>query len=360
MKRITSKLKKKEASPAKPARITNETVAEHRERVLAEGRRFKYPVQYTKHKLVFTAIAIGLSLAILFVGVSWWQLYKAQTTDTFYYRVTRTLPLPVASVDGEKVKYGDYLLNYKMSETYLNTTEKANEAQYVDDSSRNGLYDFYKAQAMNDAVADAYAQKIAKSNNITVTDKQIDDAFAATRQLSDGTQISQEVLDRSNEQKFGISPEDSRYLMRKALLRKAVEYKLDTKAADISHQIEKAVSTNPDMPFEEILANINKQHPDAVQMASTGWVKKTNPDGGVTAAAAKLKKGQVSAAIKPDKGDGYYFIKLLDTNAQGEIDYQFLKVPLKQFKNQMTELKSQSKIHYYINVPETQAPTQAK
>ena len=27
-------------------RITNETVAEHRERILSEARKFKYPLQY--------------------------------------------------------------------------------------------------------------------------------------------------------------------------------------------------------------------------------------------------------------------------------------------------------------------------
>ncbi len=37
---------------SKPEHITNETVSEYRERILAGGRKFKYPVQYARHRLV--------------------------------------------------------------------------------------------------------------------------------------------------------------------------------------------------------------------------------------------------------------------------------------------------------------------
>ena len=178
MKKIQKLLTKRKASskPA-PSRITNETVAEHRERILAGGKRFKYPIQYTKHKLVVNAVLIGLTVLITFVVFSWWQLYKVQTTDEFFYRLTRALPLPAAKVDGEDVKYGDYLLNYKISETYLNTVERADQNKYADGASSKSIYDFYKAQAMNNAVADAYARKIANEQHISISDQQVDQAI---------------------------------------------------------------------------------------------------------------------------------------------------------------------------------------
>ena len=49
--------KKKETNNL-PTRITNDTVAEHREKVLAGGRKLKYPLQYTKRKLVRNTILI--------------------------------------------------------------------------------------------------------------------------------------------------------------------------------------------------------------------------------------------------------------------------------------------------------------
>ena len=41
-----------------PIRITNDTIDVHREHVLSGGRKFKYPMQYAKHKLVYNALII--------------------------------------------------------------------------------------------------------------------------------------------------------------------------------------------------------------------------------------------------------------------------------------------------------------
>lgn len=325
---------------------------------MAGGRRFKYPVQYTKHRLVFTALAIGLALVVLFLSVSWWQLYRAQTTDAFYYRVTRVVPLPVAKVDDTYVKYGDYLLNYRMSETYLNTAEKANEARYADGGSNKSLYDFYKAQAMDNAVTDAYAHKLAKEYNISISDEQIDQAIKALIQTSSGqSTISQEVIDRSVEQLYGLSPAENRYYLRESMLRQAIAYHVDGSARKTSDEIKQTLEKRASTPFEEIVTKYEKT-PHPVQVLSSGWVKKDNKDGGLAAEAAKLKKDEVSGPIKPLGGDGYYFVKLIDTNSDGEINYQFIKVPLKQFKQQLEALKKEGKVQYYIEVPSTESQVQ--
>ena len=73
------KLRRDKPEPEAPSRITNETVAEHREQVLAGGRRFKYPRQYARHKLVFNALIIIFVTLILAALIIWWQLYSVQT-----------------------------------------------------------------------------------------------------------------------------------------------------------------------------------------------------------------------------------------------------------------------------------------
>lgn len=354
MKKLTAKIKRSKKAE-KPTRITNETVAEHRERILAGGRRFKYPVQYTRHRLVWTAIAIGTVLVTLFLAVSWWQLYKAQTTDQFYYRVTRLVPLPVAQVDGEMVQYGDYLLYYKSSETYLNTVERANQSQYEGGGDNKSLYDFHKAQAMQTAVTDTFARKLADEHDISVAEAKIDEAFTRTTQLSsDGSQISQEVIDRSNQQLLGLTPTDSRYIMKNSLLRKEVAYKIDNKARETADKIEATIARDSAVAFEELAKRYNRGEADEVQAFVSGWVKKTNPDGGITEAAAKLKKGEVTGPIKPLKGDGYYFIRLLEANEQNEVNYQVLMVPLTEFSRRLDELKQSDAVRYYIDVPEVE------
>src|SRR5687768_6365916 len=93
MKKFQLRKRKNNEQPA-PSRITNETVAEHRERILAGGRRFKYPIQYARHRLVFNAVIVIVVALLLIAGIGWWQMYLVQNNSTFFYRVSRVLPLP--------------------------------------------------------------------------------------------------------------------------------------------------------------------------------------------------------------------------------------------------------------------------
>ena len=81
---------------------------------------------------------------------------------------------------------------------------------------------------------------------------------------------------------------------------------------------------------------------------------------GLAAAAAKLQKGGITGPIKPLSGDGYYFVRLLETNNQEEINYQLIKVPLKEFKQQIETLKQSGKVTYYIAVPDAKPQIQTK
>ena len=96
MKKLLRKAFNKQTPPETGGRITNETVAEHRERVLAGGRKFKYPLQYTKHRVLIVTIIIVVVTTLSFVGFCGWQLYSAQSTDKFIYSITQFAPVPVA------------------------------------------------------------------------------------------------------------------------------------------------------------------------------------------------------------------------------------------------------------------------
>lgn len=349
MKKLRRPLKKSKPS-TKPTRITNETIAEHRERVLSEGKRFKYPVQYTKNKLVVNAIGVGLLAVIVFVIFCWWQLYKVQSTADFFYRLTRVIPVPVASVAGQQVRYGDYLLNYRMSEVYLNTVASQDTTHPEQDIT---TYNYYKVQAMNNAVADAYASKLAKQHNVQVTDGDVDQAIAGARKMASaqGT-VSENVFNRSVSRLYGTSPTEFRYFLKKRLLREKVSYLIDDDAKQASDAVQAALDKSPEASFDKLVASLNKTLPVKAQVFVSGWVSKDNKDGGLAAAAAKLDKGEVTGPIKPDKGDGYYFIKLRNTNQDDEIDYQFIKVPLTEFHKQLEALYNQHKVDYYVSLPD--------
>ena len=73
----------------KPIKKTEqEKVEERREEVLAKGRKFKYPLQWTKHRIVVNTVLIGaVVLAVLVAGI-WLALYRLNMTDDLLFRLT--------------------------------------------------------------------------------------------------------------------------------------------------------------------------------------------------------------------------------------------------------------------------------
>lgn len=354
MKKLAFKRRsKKSVQETAPTRITNETVAEHRERILAGGRRFKYPMQYARHKLVINAIIITAAALILLVLLGGQQLYMAQNTGTFFYRVTRVLPLPVASVDGEMVQYSDYLMYYRGSTHYLQQSER------VDLTSADGKRqaDYNKRQSLNGAELDAYARKLARELNIAVSNSQVDNEISEARNTSNG-RISQETYDASTMSVLGWTPGENRQVIRNNLTRLAVAYALDTKAkqqADKAAELVKA----PDADFDKIAGQLTGEGTAKAEAGVSGLVPFTNRDGGLSTAAAKLQKGQTSGLLKTTKADGYYFVKLLDKN-DTQLSYAYLRIPLTMFNDQFASLKKQHKVAEYIKVPELEAQSRAK
>lgn len=154
-----------------PARITNETVAEHREKVLAGGRKFKYPVQYQKHKLVVNSIIIAVVAIVLLTILGWYQLYVAQNNSQLMYRIAQIIPVSVASVDGEPVRYSDYLMRSHSVIFYMQKMDLINLG------SDNGKCQeaYYKRQELTNTEKNTYVNKLARELKLNVSDKEVDD-----------------------------------------------------------------------------------------------------------------------------------------------------------------------------------------
>ena len=226
MKKLRLKKKGKQ-SEAAPSRITNETVAEHREQILAGGRKFKYPHQYERHKIVFNVVIISIVTVVLLGVVIWWQLYPSQNTSTFFYRVTRILPVPVASVDGTQVRYSDYLMSLSGSQHYLEQSERLN----LNSEDGKRQIEFVKRQALDGAIADAYAAKIAREKKIEVSNDQVNKVIESSLNTVSG-KISQDVYDDSTLSTLGYSADEYRQIIRRSLLRQEVAYQIDSKATN--------------------------------------------------------------------------------------------------------------------------------
>lgn len=347
--RLSKISKKKQPEADAPGRITNETVEEHRKQVLAGGRRFKYPVQYAKHRLVINTIIISLIALVAVVVVVWWQLYPTQNTSTFFYRITRVVPLPVASVDGYLVPYSNYLVEFRSQEHYLQFKEGVDLYSKENKSQLNWI----KRQALNDAIADGYAAKLADQMHITITPKQIDDAILRQRQSRNGV-TSQETYDAIVLDHFDWTPQEAREVTARKLLHQEVAYRIDSTAAKLRDEVIEKLKTEKD--FDKVAAAITPINKVRVESGGTPLVPDNNQDGGLAEAAAKLQVGQISSPFRSTTGDGYYVVKLLQKDDNHRLSYAYLKIPLTEFQKKLDKVKADHKIKEYILIPEVKSP----
>ena len=341
MKKLLSKVRARKQPEVPVKRITTDTLAEHREQVLAGGRKFKYPVQYQRHKLVVNTIIIAVAALLVLLGVGGYLLYSAQNSSEFMYRVTKVIPVPVARVDGQLVRYSDYLMKYRSAVHYLVEKE---QIDIRSDSGKSQL-NYVKKQAMRDAIADAYAAKLARSLDVTVTSADLETYLKQQRQSSDVSEVTYNVVIRDY---YGWSPEEYRDAMKHKLLRQKVAYATDAEAEARSKEVAAAVKAGT-TDLQKIAETINRSHNDAVSFMAGAWVPKNNQDGGLAAAAAKLKPGQVSTEIKTNSGDGYYYVKLLESN-DNQLNFESLHIPLTAFDQKLAQIEKNDGLSKFITI----------
>ena len=345
MKKLLAKVRGKKQPQEPQGRITTDTLAEHREKVLAGGRKFKYPVQYQRHRLVINTIIIAAAAIVIFIGLMWYLLYQAQNSSEFMYRVTKVVPVPVAIVDGEPVAYSDYLMQLRSNTHYLTEKEQVD----IDTEDGKRQLEYVKSQSMHDAIADAYAVKLARENSISVTDAELETFLKQQRRSTDGSEITEATYNSVIQDYYGWSPDEYREAMKSKLLRQKVSFAVDQKAQTTAKTIEDKVKGGA-KDLKKLADELKAGAAGTVQYTPGAWVPKTNRDGGLAAAAANLKKGEISpTAIKTTSGDGYYYVQLLESN-ETQVRYAYIHVPLTAFNNQLLNIETDGKLTKFIKV----------
>ena len=344
---LSKKIKKKlpGAAEREAKKTDKEKLEERREEVLSRGKKFKYPVQYAKHRLVFVTVIIA-ALALIGLGITGWaMLYKAQDTGDMIYRLTKVIPVPVAKIDGESVRYSDYLMIYRSS---ITPVERQGAAGTLDDL--DGMKNYYKRAALDAAEDFAMVEKYAREMGIEVSEEEIDKAFDEHR-TAGGTDRSRESFLKVLSDNFDMSENEYRRMLELSLLKMKVAKEMDKEAADIAKQVAKILREN-DNSFDRVQEILG----DKVILEETGgMVSNLNVDGGRAAVAMKLEPGKVSEMFVSNNGDGYYFVKLSDKN-DSQVNYKSVKVPFTVLDKKLEDLrKEEGKIKEYIEIPEVES-----
>jgi parvulin-like peptidyl-prolyl isomerase len=322
-------------------RITNETVGEHREEVLSSARKYIYPLQHSKHRVVRVSLMLLAAAVVTFFVLTTLSLYKFQSTGGFIYDVTRIVPFPVAKAGNSWVSYESYLFELRRNMHYYQTQQQATF------NTKDGKQQLQrlKEQAMNQVIQDAYIKQLAKENGVTVTDQNVDAQLATVRsqnRLGSNDRVFKEVLNNF----WGWNESDFRRELKQQLLKQAVVSKLDTSANYRAQAALQQLNTGAD--FAKLAT---EQSEDQATKASGGQypvpITITNRDlpPAVTAALFKLKAGQTSGII--NTGYTLDIVKVNEINA-GTIKASHIQFNLKDVNTYIKPAQAKNGSHQYI------------
>src|SRR5687767_173308 len=291
-------------------RITNETVAEHREEVLSSARKYIYPLQHSAHRVVIISIALLTVVIVGFFTYCLLALYNFQSSSTFIYRVTQVIPFPVAKAGSRFIAYENYLFELRHYIHYYQTQQRVD---FESESGKQQLEEFRK-RAMERVIDYAYVKQLAKQHGISVTNQELEDAIRLVRdqnRLGSNDQVFEDVL----KEFWGWSVSDFKRELKQQMLAQKVVSTLDTEAHEQAKQVYERLQKGEDF------AVLAKEFSDDMTTRDNGGdygltISQSDRDlpAQVIDALFSLKVGETSQIINTGAGLEIIRLKELDGN----------------------------------------------
>lgn len=273
--------------------ITNETVAEHREDVLAGARKYIYPLKHSRRRVVIISSTIFITALVAFLAYVGVALYRFQSTSGFLYGVTKVIPFPVAKAGNSWVSYNSYLFELKHYMHYYATQQGVD---FTSTSGKEQLANF-KKQALQQVSYDAYVKQLAHKYHVRVSDRQVNDAMQLVRsqnRLGTSRKEFQEVLNEF----WGWDENDFKRSLKQQMLAQAVVAKLDTQTNQQATDALNQLKTGAD--FAALAGQVSQDEATKANGGQyPGPIDRNNADipAAVMAQLFKLQPGQMSGII---------------------------------------------------------------
>lgn len=349
IKKVWSKRPRRKQSPERSLeqaikgipRITNETVAEHREEVLGSARKYIYPLQHSARSVVSISVILIVVGVIAFFTYCFLALYKFNSSSTFLYRVTQVIPFPIARAGSDFVAYENYLFELRHYMHYYETQQK------VDFNSTSGQQqlDAFRQRALDTVVNNAYVKQLAKENGVSVSDQEVNDQIAIVQsqnRLGNDPKVFEDVL----KEFWGWSLDDFKRVLKQQLLAQKVVSKLDTethKRAEAALQ-----QINSGVNFADVAKQVSEDKNTAANGGDYGFaITRTNRDvpAQVVNELFKLQPGQTSGVI--NTGDTLEIVKVNERNGD-EVKASHISFDFKDISEYIKQLSAKEKPKQYI------------
>lgn len=330
-------------------RITNETVAEHREEVLKSARKYIYPLQHSKHRIVLISTGLFILTIISFFIYCTLALYRFQSSSTFLYRVTQVIPFPIARTGGHFVAYENYLFELRHYTHYYETQLKVN----FDSGKDKEQLEQFKKRALDKIITDAYVKQLADEHGISVSDREVEDQITIVRnqnRLGSTEKVFEDVI----RDYWGWSIHDFKRSLKTTLLAQKVVAKLDIEAN------QKAEAALAELKAGADFATVATKYSDGPYQANGGEigfpVDRTSKEisAQATDALFKTQPGQLTEIV--NTGFTLEIYKNLETNGD-KIRAARIVITFKNIDEFVNDLKEKQKYTQYIKLPET-TPTE--
>ena len=343
MKDKLSKIKriKNRGKNIEKSRVTNETVAAHREEILRGARKYIYPLQHTKNRLVIISIGVFLASLIAFFSYLAYSLYQQKSYSDFMYKVTKVIPFPIARIGSNFVAYENYLFEIKH---YVHYYETQQELDFESEQGTAQLNEF-KKRALDKIVNDAYIKKLANERNIEVTDQEIEDQITIVRnqnRLSD----SDEELEAILKDYWDWSIDDFKRSLKFQLLAEKVVSALDTEAHKRMQSIEGRLKRGED--FAKLAKEISEDETTTARGGEISFlIDQNNRDISPKTVEAlfALKEGQFSGVI--NVGYGLQIVKNLKKSGD-KIKASQIVVNFQDIEKYLNDIKDEKPTRTYI------------
>lgn len=328
-------------------RITNETIAAHREEVLSRARKYIYPLQHSKHRIVIISITLFLVMIVAFFSYSTLALYRFQSTSTFLYRVSQVIPFPVARTGNNFIAYENYLFELRH---YMHYYENQQELDFNTEAGQKQLAE-YKRRALDKVINDAYVKQLAKRHGVSVSNQEVEDQLLIVRKqnrLGDSEKVFEDVL----KEFWGWSVDDFKRSLRQQLLAQKVVAKLDNDTAARAEAALGELQAGAD--FGELA---QKYSDDPATKESGGEfafvIDKANRDltAQTTDELFKLQPGQTSGVI--NIGYALEIVKVIEKNGD-KVRGAHILFNFKDVNTYLNDLKDEQKARTYISLPESE------
>jgi len=320
--------------------ITTETIAEHREQVLSGARKYIYPLQHSKHRIItITGSIVAAAVAGLLIYCSI-GLYKLYQYNTFIYRITQVVPFPIARVGGTYVDYENYLFELRHYVHYYQT-------QLGRDFSGEDYQQLvsFRKQALQDSINNAYIKILAQKNHVGVSNAEVNDRIAEVRdqnRLGDNNKVFDDVL----RDYWGWSVNDFKRALKQEILSEKVVAKLDT--TDMARANAALAQLKAGADFQTLAKQVSDA-PDKANGGDYGFnITRSNPNvpPQVVGAIFKLKAGQISGVI--DAGQTLEIVQVV-SNDGTNITARHISFNLQNTSVYIKPLQTKYPTHEYVH-----------